>query len=119
MTISFGTVTAKLGTVTAQLLKNMSVLGMLAALTLAPFPRCAFADAAQDCTSPIVTNAPDTIIRPPKVKIAVEDNKRPTFSQMPSARNGCPALRCPDACGYRSRKTQGISSETDNRHGSA
>jgi hypothetical protein len=68
----------------------MSVFGMAAALTLAPFLRSAFANAAQECTSPIVTNTPDTIIR--TVNAAVVDNKRPTPSRMPRTRNGCPRL---------------------------
>lgn len=68
------------GTVTARLLKNMSVFRIVATLTLAPFPGSAFANAAQECNSPTVINTSDTIIPPTEKVVAVEDNKRPCLA---------------------------------------
>ena len=38
---------------------------MSAALTLAPFPKGAYANAALECNNPTVTDTPPTIIAPP------------------------------------------------------
>ena len=81
-------VTTSFGTVIAKLFRNLAALGMSAALTLAPFPKGAYANAALECNNPTVTDTPPTIIAPP-VEPALQDDKRPTPSQMRRTRNGC------------------------------